>query len=316
MDFQENQTNQENQNNDIFVVNGVANYSFVKGSPNTASTLSSLLGMFYKMGWYCKQWTEIKKHNESYKNISPVWRGVFYLGYASQFKKIVVELFEAKTNMILQNENVPQEEKDKWQKELKKLKSIFAKFSSQQQAINKIVPVGHPEGSSSKFAGWLGLPFFILFVVVILGFSLISSIVEGCYKVKGNIYTNTCGNYTFTFPLDDEIGLWRDNGFDNICQQNENEMICLSDIVLKNSDDFNLNTLTEGEENLLDKYTKKYAGNTTHCFKTKDTEGNFVNTCYMKVEGPKPTYFGFFTHNKTADIENFEKLMNSYKTLE
>ena len=41
MEEQTNEIKETNNNNDVFVVNGVANYSFVKGSSNNTSTLSS-----------------------------------------------------------------------------------------------------------------------------------------------------------------------------------------------------------------------------------------------------------------------------------
>ncbi|MBO4707488.1 MAG: hypothetical protein J5594_02880 [Elusimicrobiaceae bacterium] len=310
-------TNENISNDDIFVVNGVANYSFVKGSSSNASTLSSLLGMFYKMGWYCKQWTEIKKYNESYKNISPFWRGIFYIGYASQFKKIVVELFEARTNMILQNDNVPQEEKDKWQKELKKLKSIFAKFSLQQEAINKIVPIGHPEGSSSKFASLLGLPVFVLLILIIFGFSIISALFNNCFEVEENVLKNTCENYSFAFPFNTQIGLATNNGFDFYCQESGKSYICMTQANLDNPKDFNLETLSTWEQNkILNKFTTQYAGNTTHCFKEEVENKQIDVVCYMQVKRPEPIYFIFGLNNTdNGEMENLEKLMHSYKNL-
>lgn len=309
MDFE------ENQNNDVFVVNGVANYSFVKNNVSNVKTLSSLLGLIYKSGWYYKQWKEIKKCNENYKNISPFWRGIFYIGYAKQLKDIVKGLYEAKMNMILQNEAVPQEEKEEWQKEYKKFNSIFANFSLTQQAINKILPVGHPDNKTT-WGSFLGLLPFAVILMLIFGVNIISFILSGgCYQVNGNIYRNTCGNYSFTFPLNTKIGLWESNGFDNICQENEQSTICLTDLVLNNPEDFNLNTLTENETNLTDKFTKQYTGNTTHCFKVSDPSGEFINTCYMKVEKQEPLYFGFFIQNKTGDMEELESLMNSYKEI-
>lgn len=306
---------QENQISDVFVINGVANYSFVKNDVNNVKTLSSLLGLIYKSGWYYKQWKEIKKCNESYKNISPFWRGIFYMGYAGQLKNIVKSLYEAKMNMILQNESVPQEEKEQWQKEYKKFNSIFANFSLTQQAINKILPVGHPENKTT-WGSFLGLLPCVAILMIIFGVNIISFILSGgCYQTNGNSYKNVCGNYAFTFPLNSKIGLWSDQGFDNICQENEQATMCLTDLVLDNPQDFNLNTLTENETNVIDKFTKQYAGNITHCFKRSDPSGVFINTCYMKVEKKEPLYFGFFIQNKTGNMEELEKLMNSYKEI-
>lgn len=307
---------QENQNNDVFVVNGIANYSFVKESVSTVSSLSSLFGLFYKMGWYYKQWAEIKKCNESYKDISPFWRGVFYIGYASQFKKIVVSMFEVKKNMILQNEAVPQEEKVAWQKEYDKLNSIFAKFSLQQKAINKIVPLGHPEGSSLKFAGLLGLPFFILLVLLILGINILPTLFGSCFKAEGNVFKNTCYDYSFTFPFNGTIGYARNDGFDTYCQGNEKNHVCITTLGLEDPSDFNLETLASWESNkILNKSTTKYAGNTTHCFKEESKDKQIYNICYMQVKKDEPLYFGFFSYNETGTIDDLEKLMNSYKDL-
>ena len=306
--------NQENQNTDVFVVNGVANYSFVKNNVNNVKTLSSLLGLIYKTGWYYKQWKEIKKCNENYRNISPFWRGIFYICYAGKLKDIVKSLYETKMNMILQNDAVPQEEKETWQKEYKKFNSIFANFSLTQQAINRILPVGHPENTTT-WGSFLGLLPFAIILMIIFGVNIISFLLSGCYRTEGNIYTNTCGNYSFTFPLNSEIGLWQDKGFDNICQENENESICLTDLILNDPNDFNLNALTDGEEGILDKFTKKYAGNTTHCYKKKNPDESLANVCYMKVEKQDPLYFGFFVQNKTGEIASLEKLMNSYKNI-
>ena len=316
MDFQENQTNQENQNNDVFVVNGVVNYSFVKNNVNNVKTLSSLLGLIYKTGWYYKQWKEIKKYNESYKNISPFWRSIFYIGYAKQLKDIVKSLYEAKMNIILRNDAVPQEEKETWEKEYKKFNSIFANFSLTQQAINKIVPVGHPE-SKTTWGSFLGLLPFAIILMIIFGVNIISFLFSGCYQADGNIYSNTCGNYTFTFPLNTEIGLWQSDGFDNICQENEKETICLSDIAFHGKEEFTLqNLIPDEEDKILNKFTKQYAGNTTHCFKVKDEDNHFVHTCYMKVEKQEPLYFGFFSNNEVDSMENLERLMNSFKFLQ
>ena len=311
MEEQTNEIKETNNNNDVFVVNGVANYSFVKGSSNNTSTLSSLLGMFYKMGWYCKQWTEIKKYNESYKNISPFWRGIFYIGYASKFKKIVVELFEARTNMILRNDNVPQEEKDKWQKELKKLKSIFAKFSLQQEAINKIVPIGHPEGGSSKFAGLLGLPVFVLLILIIFGFSAISALFDNCFEAEGNVLKNTCHNYSLTFPLSGEIQTTHYYH----CQGTGGNYVCVGEMARENPNEPEptLDQLAEEEYNpVLHKFTKQYANKTTHCFKEKDDTGYYYQ-CYMKIEEVPGLHLGFLASDN--NLENLEKLMNSYKNL-
>jgi hypothetical protein len=151
----------------------------------------------------------------------------------------------------------------------------------------------------------------------IFGVNIISFILSGgCYRADGNIYTNTCGNYSFTFPLNTEVGLWESDGFDNICQRDEKEMICLSDIAFNGKEDFSLQNLTPDEEDkILNKFTKQYAGNTTHCFKMKSEDNLFTNTCYMKVEKQEPLYFGFFIQNKTGDMEELEKLMNSYKEI-
>ena len=268
------------------------------------------------MGWYYKQWAEIKKCNESYKDIYPFWRGVFYIVYASQFKKIVVSMFEAKKNMILQNEAVPQEEKDTWQKEYDKLNSIFAKFSLQQQAINKIVPLGHPEGSSLKFAGLLGLPFFILLVLLILGINILPALFGSCFKAEGNVFINTCYKYSFTFPFNSVIGYARNDGFDTYCQGNEKKHVCLTPLALEKSSDFNLETLASWESNkILNKSTTKYAGNTTYCFKEESEDKQIYNICYMQVKKDEPLYFGFFSYNETDTMDNLEKLMNSYKNL-
>lgn len=314
MDSQENQINQENQNNEVFVVNGVANYSFVKNNVSNVKTLSSLLGLIYKSGWYYKQWKEIKKCNESYKNISPFWRGIFYIGYAKQLKDIVKSLYEAKMNMILQNESVPQEEKENWQKEYKKFNSIFANFSLTQQAINKILPVGHPDNKTT-WGSFLGLLPFAAILMIIFGVNIISSLFTSCFEAEGTTLKNTCSNYAFTYPLNTEIVHASDNSFDYYCQETENETICLSDILLNNPNDFNLETLSEDDKDILDKFTRQYSGNTTHCFKMKD-EKEFIIQCFMKVGKQDPFYFGFNLFNKTGDMTNLEKLMNSYKSLE
>ena len=83
---------EENQNNDVFVVNGVVNYSFVKESITKIAIFSFLFSVFYPIGYFYKQWKAIKKNNENYKNISPFWRGVFYPIYMFPFTKIVKSL--------------------------------------------------------------------------------------------------------------------------------------------------------------------------------------------------------------------------------
>ncbi len=302
-------------NNDVFVVNGVANYSFVKQNVNTVRTLSSCFGLVYKTGWYYKQWKEIKKCNESYKNISPFWRAIFYLGYAGQLKKIVTNLYEAKMNMILQNDTVSPEEKEVWQKEHKKLNSIFANFSLTQQAINKVVPFGHPDGKTTG-GSFLGLIPLAIIIMIILGFNVISFLFNGCFEAEGNVLKNTCENFSLTFPLDGEIGLARNNGFEYYCQGSETNHVCMTMAGLDNPADFNLDTLSGWEsDKILSKTTAQYAGNTTYCFKEENKDKQIFNVCYMQVKRAEPFYFLFYSQNETGSVENLEKLMNSYKNL-
>lgn len=307
--------NQENQNNDVFVVNGVANYSFVKNNVDNVKTLSSLLGLIYKTGWYYKQWKEIKKYNESYRNISPFWRGIFYIGYAGKLKKIVNSLYEAKLNSVLQNDAVPQEEKEAWQKEYKKFNGIFANFSLIQQAINKIVPLGHPENKTT-WGSFLGLIPLAIILMIIFGVNIISFLFNGCYQTEGNILKNTCDDYSLTFPTNKEIWASRSEYLDFFCQGDEDKNICMSPIMFPNHKDFNFEALEKEQEYpITDKFTKQYAGNTVHCFKQTVPDRPFFNVCYMEVQRKEPIYFIFFNNTDNGEMESLEKLMNSYKNL-
>lgn len=306
----------ENTNNtEFFVVNGVANYSFVKKNVNTVKSLSHFFGLIYKTGWYYKQWKEIKKCNESYKDISPFWRAIFYFGYAGQFKKIVTNLYEAKMNMMLQNDAVPPEEKEAWQKEYKKLKSIFANFSLTQQAINKVLPFNHPEGKTT-WGSFLGLIPLAIILMILFGFNIIASLFTSCFEAEGNVLKNTCENFSLTYPLDGEIGLAENEGFEYYCQGSETNYVCMVMLSFDNPADFNLESIAEKENaKVLSKTAGQYAGNTTYCFKEETEDKQIYNTCYMQIKRPEPFYFWFFSQNETNSIDSLEKLMNSYKNL-
>ena len=68
----------EENKQEFFFANGVQNNSFIKDNLKKVGIFIVLLNIFYPIGWHYKQWKEIKKNNEEYKNISPFWRGVFY----------------------------------------------------------------------------------------------------------------------------------------------------------------------------------------------------------------------------------------------
>lgn len=308
---------QENQNNDVFVVNGVANYSFVKESINKVTSLTHLLGIFYHVGWHYKQWREIKKNNESYRNISPFWRGVFYLFFYNKLRKIILGLFETKMNSLVQNENFPEKERKQWEKELKALKSSFVQLRLLQTAINKFVPLGHPQGKTLTWADFLGLPPFILLILFIIGVNFIPTLFGSCFEAEGNILKNNCENFSFTFPLSGQIGIAQDNNnFDNYCQGPETNFVCLTELDLDDPADFKLETIAGWENNkILSKSEKEYAGNVTFCFQEETPEKDIFNACYMKVKGQDHLYFRFLSTFENNGMENLEKLMNSYKAL-
>ena len=122
--MEEMQNEVENtNNNNVFIVNGVANYSFIKESLVKIAIFSFIFSIFYPIGYFYKQWKEIKRNNESYKNISPFWRGIFYPIYIFPFTKIVKDLIAAKENIEFKKVTLS-EEKTALRQEYKKLKNL------------------------------------------------------------------------------------------------------------------------------------------------------------------------------------------------
>lgn len=308
---------EENQNTEIFVVNGVVNYSFVKESVNKVATMSWLFSFFYYMGWSYKQWKEIKKCNANYSTISPFWRGIFFAAYFSKLKKIIVDLYEAKMNTVLQIENLPEEEKKEWERDYKNLKSAFAKLKVIQIAVNKIVPVGHPQGKLTA-GDFLGVPLLAFILFVMCAFSVFINW-NSCHEIEGNVFKNICNKYSLTFPLNVEISSARNQGFDLYCQEDTNETLCITGGSLDNPEDFDLETLAQ-KYRTVNKFSKQYAGNTTHCIEEEKDEDNlYPHICFSKIEtsDEAPFYIIFFrfASDSPQKIENLEKLMNSFKKL-
>ena len=335
---------EENQNNDVFVVNGVVNYSFVKESITKIAIFSFLFSVFYPIGYFYKQWKAIKKNNENYKNISPFWRGVFYPIYMFPFTKIVKSLIENKEEITLKSVTFTEEQKADLQRQYKTLKSltplpyfillallicvivfvspiefsthvgtvIFALVTGAltylQKAIDKFLPESHPKGKAVTFGDFLCIP--VLIVTFILAIILSVIFAPNCFKTEGNVLENTCRNYSLTFPLKEEIQTTKYYH----CQGNEESSICIGEMGRENTNEpeLTLDQLAAEEYNpVLDKFTKRYANHTTHCFKEKDEKGYFYQ-CYMKIEEIPGLYLGFLATEN--NFENLEKLMNSYNT--
>lgn len=307
---------EENQNNDIIVVEGVANYSFVKESVNKIATMSWLFSFFYYMGWSYKQWKGIKNCNENYKNISPFWRGIFFVVFFSKLKKIIVAHYETKMNTLFQNENFPEEERKKWEKEYKQLKSPLAKLKVIQAAVNKIVPVGHPQGKTLTAGDFLGVPLLVFILLVLCGLSILSELAKGCLETEGKVLKNVCDDYAVTYPLNSEVLHLNNDNYDIYCQEDETESLCVAQGTLDDPARFDLEILAE-DYNPVHKFTKQYAGNTTHCITEKDEENYYITTCFSKIEREDPVYIIFVRSSQkySTDMANFEKLMNSYKNI-
>ena len=340
---------EESKNNGIFIVNGVANHSFVKDSLTKVAIFCLFLSVFYPIGWFYKQWKEIKKNNESYKNISPFWRGVFYPIYIFPFTKIVNELLKAKKAEELKSENLEEKEKTDSEAEYKKLDGVTAapyliliaiailvvlgflfdinvriggtifalvitSLSFLQSAINKILPEDHQRKETLSAADFLCIPFFGLFIFALLVASVFSALT--CFEAEGNVLKNTCDNYSVTFPSNGEIFTPEPSKYFMYCQDNESkkESLCVVEGNFDKPEDFNMETLSK-QHTPTNKVTKEYANNTTHCIsETVEGEG-YYNTCYMKIERETPVYLIFVRSAENSNIETLEALMNSYKDL-
>ncbi len=340
---------QGTNNNDVFIVNGVANNSFMKESTTKISILSLLFSIFYPVGYFYKQWKEIKKNNEKYKNISPFWRGILYPIYMFPFTKIVQNLVIEKENIDLKSKTLSEEEKNTLKTEYQKINKLtpipyiylililitfmiaFLKIlkggsavviwfivsmslTYLQKAIDKILPANHPKGKVLTFGDFLAVPTIAIAILVPTLFFTIKAL--HCWNLNGNTLSNTCENYSFNFPLDTEIKFDPKNN--SFCKANQQEQLCFQRVVLDNPANFNLETLADGEPKtniIMDKFSKQYSGNTTHCFKERIPNGPYYNVCIMKIEKQQPIYFAFLDYSFTGSIENLEKLMNSYKNL-
>ena len=339
----------EENKQEFFVADGVANNSFVKESYIKIFILSLLFSVFYPIGYFYKQWKEIKKNNEKYKNISPFWRGVFYPIFAFKFTKILDNLLTIKKNMDFSGATNEEEKK-----QLEKEYTIFNKFYSNsyimaiiplvviilvvinipnslrrsigtgmgaavwlllynlQKAIDKISPQDHPKGKLT-FSDFLGLPTMITFFIII-------SFMFPCIKIKGNTYIDTCNNYSITFPFDNNL-IYREKDINSIyrtCQKEREESlnnICFSGIEFKENNTFTLAKTNEElskKTTIVSQQTGEYNGNTAYCFTLKNLESE-VYLCYMLVKD-KPKYLFVFAANKEIPFENLEKMMNSYKS--
>ena len=336
---------EENQNNNIFVVNGVANYSFVKESITKIGIFSVLFSVLYPVAWFYQQWKEIKKNNESYKNISPFWRSIFYPIYVFPFTEIIEDLITAKEDIALKSTALA-EDQISLKKEYKRLKRlspvpymilissfiffvligisdpqintalgptilifISCSLASLQKAINKFLPLNHPKNKVITWADFLCVPLFIIIIAYAIFINNLQ--IKHCFKTENNVLENICENYSFTFPLNLPIQRFKNN----FCQSTDTEGFCLSKVYLNNSSQFNLEKLIQREKlKPINKFTKYYVWNTTHCFTIKEHEEKFYNICYMELRG-QFSYLRIASYNKNGSIGNIEKLMNSYKNL-
>lgn len=335
----------EENKQEIFIADGVRNNSFIKESNGKIGVLSFLFSIFYPIGYFYKQWKAIKKNNEEYKNISPFWRGLFYPFYAFQFTKILDNLLSIKKNMDFSGAT-NEEEKKKLENEYATFKQfysnsyfialipivtlvlIFCNFIPEsfntgigiaiwisismtlrnlQKAIDKISPQDHPKGKLT-FSDFLGLPFLVLF----LSFFFFEIGGQSCFEVDGNTLKNTCEKYSFTFPLTGEIKEIKPEYF---YQFGPDEGLNIAPIALDKEEYFDLDFIASKEYfPIINKWTKVYQGNTTHCFLEEGRKNIKQSVCYMKLENDTPRYILFASQSYHGNIENLEKLMNSYKT--
>ena len=338
---------EENKNNDIFMEKGVFNYSFVKDSIPKMGVFCFLVSIFYPIGWFYKQWKAIKKNNESYKNISPLWRGILYPIYIFSFAKIVSGLLQLKKAEEFNSPDLTEEQKTNLAAEYKKLEGaksapylilaalvimaivtvfldsmniriggaivalVFAALAFLQKAINKVLPANHPEASAVSASDFLCVPFFIIFFGFLLVWVLFSELM--CVTADGNVLTS-CNKYSLTYPFNTELST-KDSGRYNVyCQtsEDEKESLCSVEGEFK-PEEFTMEEILKNHKP-ISKFTKQYANNTTHCVTEKE-EDVYYTTCYAKVERKEPIYIIFMRNAENNNLTNLEKLMESYKEL-
>ncbi len=351
--------NPEENKQEFFVANGVKNDSFVKDNLRKVGIMTFLLTIFYPIGWHYKQWKAIKKNNEEYKNISPLWRGVFYPFYSFKLTQIIKELFEIKKDIDLRT-ITDEEELKKVKKQhninftilpyiiwgsiiflfifcfspdtaLDKLLGIIAwvliywPIHNLQYAINYILPKETKEKSFS-LADLLGVPFLILF----LAFLFFGIGGQGCLETEGKTLKDTCDNYSFTFPFENEEIFPSDDDSEHayICQAEDvnnkkDNLVCLEGYFIDEQEPLEQNKLEQEivkKMDIVSKKTATYKDSLAYCFavKSKENSTNLVqNMCYMRIKD-KPELVFFITDvskSKEMPFENLEKLMNSYQNL-
>lgn len=354
----ENTPTTEAQNQEIFFSSGVANNSFVKDNLTKIGFFVFLLNIFYPIGWHYKQWKAIKNNNEEYKNISPFWRGVFYPVYAFKLTKIIKELFEIKKDIDLRT-ITDEEELKKVKKEHKQIFAIwpyviwisiiflfmfyfspdsdldkllgaiawiliYLPIHNLQHAINYIMSKETKEKVFS-LSDLLGVPFFAL----LLAFFLFGIRGQSCFEVDGNTLKNTCENYSFTFPFENDEFFPSKDEFANdyICQAEDinnmqDNFICISEEHVDDNSKFNqkdFEKILSENANIIFEKAATYNENLAYCF-TKSKENPTTpnqNICYMKIK-QKPQlifYISDVSKNKEMPFKNLEEMMNSYKNL-
>lgn len=338
----------EENKQEIFIADGVANNSFVKESGVKIFILTLLFGIFYPIGYFYKQWKAIKKNNEEYKNISPFWRGVFYPIYAFNLMGIIRKLLAVKKEKDLQNcQN--EEEKKKIEKKYKSniiltyalplglfgvILSTLGKMLVQrtdwpiyaiiifivlycsQTIINCVLPKNHAKGKIT-FADFLGVFPWILYMLLSLMIYLSS--IPYRIQVEDNKIINTLHNYSFTFPIENQEV--RINPEEYLYCQNETEdsEFCMQWLI---KDDPSLEktfekvleeTLSVEALSLVKRWSQTYAGNTAYCAHFKTSEDVPYTFCLLQTSREKYIWT-WFVYTDNEDITNLEKLMNSYKT--
>lgn len=336
-----------NKNQEIFTIKGVVNNSFIKESVVKIIILSLLFSIFYPIGYFYKQWKAIKNNNESYKNISPFWRGLFYPIYAFSFMKIIKNLISSQKENDLKN-CPSEEEKKKIEKRYKNnilltfalplgLLGVFLSTVGKtlvgrtdwpinaiimliilyffQMIINSVLPKNQAQGKLT-WADFLGaFPWmFYIFVSLLFYIGSLSSRIQ----LKDNQVINTFRNYSFTFPYENQRIEVREDGY--ICQsksEDSQESLCMQWLLHTDpfEEEYFDQILSEGGFSLINKWTKIYQGNKAYCFYVKDDEETPFNFCYLKTNREKRLWVWSFYING-EDITGLEKLMNSYKSLE
>ncbi len=350
-------TSPEENKQKIFTANGVKSDSFVKDNLWKVSVLVVFLNIFYPIGWHYKQWKAIKNNNEEYKKISPFWRGVFYPFYAFELIKILKALFEVKKNIDLQtitNEKELEEAKKIhktsfaiwpfmiWASviflpifylsaaSLEKLFGligfalIFWPISHLQGIINYILPK-ETEETTISFCDLLGAPFFAL-VLAFFMFGTFGG--NSCGKINGQVFTNVCEQYSFTFPFKTEDFFILEEDGTYILQEQDKRIVGFSQVDLGDTP-FTLEDIEKkfpnlSESSLSDKFSKEFNENTAHCFYTfhvikKNNERKNIRNCFMQIKNDPDKTFHIIAETPLNELQQMPEFMtafmNSYKPL-